>query len=166
MVDFSKLMGQTPEERDARREEQERSRIASELEQRSAAATSFRRFTLAHDPEIRYLRSGEVTAVLRYEKDGVPATAIARSVQAEDERSFVDRFSRLSAGDDLVAHGHMETRRWKDQENRWRSTDEFQVDVPISPDAFRHELPEGVSFPRSAFSISQERAGRSAGMGR
>ena len=70
-----------------------------------------------------------------------------------------------SNGDEIVAHGHEETRRWKDQRNAWRSSVEFQVDVPLAPESFRNELPEGVSFPRTAYAKKQDEiASRQQGM--
>ena len=155
MVDFSKLMAKSPEERERDRAEMDRRFLEKDLSERAGAATDMRRLVLTEDPEVRYGRDGLPYALLRSEREGSPYSVVAKPVFGEDDRAFCRRMDRLDKGDEIVAHGHEEERRWKDQNNNWRSTKEFQADVPLSPESFRNELPEGVSFPPSAFSRKQ-----------
>lgn len=158
MVDFSKLMAMSPEEREERRAEQDRRAVEKDLAERAEAATDMRRLRLSEDPDIRFDRAGFPYAILRSEREGEPYVSVAKPVHGEDDRSFVKRLATLEIGDEFVAHGHEETRRWKDQRNNWRSSKEFQVDVPISPEALKPVLPDGVVFPPSAFARRQQMA--------
>ena len=165
MVDFSKLMAMSPEERERNRAESERRLIEKDLADRASAATDLRRLELTEDPDVRYGRDGIPFAVLRSERDGSSYSSITRPVTGEDERSFVRRLSEMEKGEEFIAHGHEETRSWKDQGGSWRSSVEFQIDVPLSPEKLRHELPEGMTFPQSAYARKQaELAERQRGM--
>lgn len=156
MVDFSKLMNKSPEERERDRAAMDRRLLEKDLSERAEAATDMRRLTLTEDPEVRYGRDGLPYALLRSEREGKPYAAVVRPVFGEDDRAFCRRMDRLDKGDEIVAHGHEETRRWQDQNRNWRSSKEFQVDVPLAPEAFKNELPAGVSFPPSAFARKQQ----------
>lgn len=165
MVDFSKLRSMSPEERQQRRDESEKRALEKDLSDRAEAATDVRRLVLTDDPEVRYGRDGVPFALLRSEREGKPYPSVVKPVHGEDDRAFSNRIDRLSKGDEIVAQGHEETRRWKDQQDNWRSSIEFQVDVPLAPEALKHDLPEGVSFPQSAFAKKQvELASRQQGM--
>lgn len=166
MVDFKKLMEITPEDREQRNRDYERRAIENDLAERAEAATELRRLLLSDDPEIRYGRDGLPFAILRSERDGVSYSSVTKPVWNEDERRFADRISSLKAGDEIIVHGHENTRRWMDQKQHWKSSKEFQIDVPIAPEALKHELPEGLSFPPSAYAKKQkELASRQQGMG-
>lgn len=165
MVDFKKLMETSPEEREAHNREYERRATQDDLTARAGAATEMRRLVMTDDPEIRYGRDGLPFALLRSERDGAAYSSVTKPVWGEDERGFVARIAGLKEGDEFIAHGHEETRRWKDQRQNWRSSVEFQIDVPLSPDRLRHELPEGVEFPQTAYAKKQtELAQRQRGM--
>jgi len=155
MVDFKKMMEMSSEEREQRNRDYERRAVESDLAERAVAATDMRRLVMSDDPEIRYGRDGLPFAILRSEKDGAPYSSVTKPVWGEDERKFVERMSGLKEGDEIIAHGHEETRRWKDQRQNWKSSVEFQIDVPLSPDRLRHELPEGVAFPQTAYAKKQ-----------
>ena len=165
MVDFKKLMETTPEEREQRNRDYERRSIENDLAERAEAASDLRRMALSDDPEIRYGRDGVPFAILRSEREGAPYSSVTKPIWGEDERRFVDRISSLKEGDEIIAHGHEDTRRWKDQKQNWRSSKEFQIDVPLAPEALKNELPEGLSFPPSSYAKKQaELASRQQGM--
>jgi hypothetical protein len=155
MVDFSRLMTMTPEEREARNSDYERRAVEDDLAGRALEATEVRRLVLTEDPEIRFGRDGYPFAFLRSEREGKPYVSVTKPVWGEDGRRFVDRIAKMGKGDEFIAHGHEKTRRWTDRSNNRRSSIEFQIDVPLSPEALKHELPEGVSFPQSAFAKKQ-----------
>jgi len=152
--DFTKLSNMTQEERDERDRKRDVEEQQKELKERSGKATVAKKFTLIEDPEVRFDGFGGATAVLR----GEDFTAISKSLIHEDAHVFSDRFAKLNKGDDIVAHGHMEKRSWKDRDNNWKSTQEFVADIPVSPAGMKHDILEGVKMPASAFALRQQQS--------
>lgn len=165
-IDFSKLLSQTEEEREQSRARQQQRWLEDELKERAEAATELRRLTLTEDPEIRSDRAGFPFARFAAERNGQRYAAVLKPVHGEDRSDFYKRMDQLRAGDEIVAHGHEETRRWTDARGQWRHAKEFHMDVPVSPPELKSPLPEGTVFPQSAFSRKQaEMASRHNGMG-
>lgn len=166
MVDFSKLLKTTPEERLEQREASERRWVEQELQERAESATDFRRLTLTEDPEIRYDRSGFPFARFTSERDGQRYAAVINPFHNEDSRDFAGRMGQLKVGDEITAHGHEEDRRWKDGQGQWKSVKEFHIDVPLAPESLKPSLPDDLEFPQSSFARKQaELASRQRGMG-
>ena len=158
MVDFSKLLNETEEERNERRLQAERAILQNELK-KTAEASPFREsFVLSEDPSIRYDRSGFPYALLRLENDSKFDSAIVEPFPGEEDRTFIKRVESLSAGDSVVADGDVKDRNWKDGDGKWHSRKEFAVGIPVSPESFVPTLPDGVSMPLSRYQENQANA--------
>lgn len=155
MVDFSKLLNISDEEREERNRNFEKNLRQRELNELAEESPDFRKLVLTEEPEFRMEMSGTQIALLRHEHAGKASRAIVKSLINEDRDEFYDRVSSLKVGDEVVVHGESKSRNWKDAKGEWRSADEFNVGVVMSPESLKPNLQEDVSFPPSKFTRQQ-----------
>lgn len=137
MIDFSKLLNETPEDRDERRQhlegEREKAEIAADIGRRESWSRQTIAATVVEEPEIRMMPSYEQIVHLRCE--------------APDGRQFAARYwlpayytnaaetvLRIAApGKRLNLKGYWKTRQWNDARGAQRSTREFNAQFILDP---------------------------------
>lgn len=162
-IDFSKLLNESPEERESARSAAEKTRIEADLADRYARSQARLQFELSEDPVVRTFPSGEMAATFYgHRADGSEFKGIMTSLDHESSDEFHKRVYSVRSSDHIDVEYHNKDRRWKDREGAWRSVTEQVIDVVRRPESLRPELPEGVVEPTSALEIRNREAMRAA----
>lgn len=128
MVDFSKLLSQTPAERAAADEERRHAEIIAERNKRTALSKATIILTLAEGAELRSDMSGEKTVYLTGSTpDGRPARAVYTAPSYISDDAVYSVTDRLIAGSKLSLKGYWRKRQWKDRSGNPQSVWEFQT---------------------------------------
>lgn len=155
VFDFSKLSQTQQMSKEEKVEWDKRLNVAEQqkaINIKFSKAVITKKFSLIEDSDIRFNNTGDPVAILR----GKDFTALSEPLIHEDSHDFIDRYSKLKKGDEVMAHGHMENRSWKDRDNNWQSKDEFIMDAPISPAFIGNKLLEGVKKPVTVVALRQQ----------
>lgn len=159
MVDFSKLLKRSPEERQRDRDEADReyeqetlSRDDAERDRKSVKAITL---TLEHEPEMRGLMSGERAILFRGTQPGQSNASVSsytvpvRTERSEDGRRALDGMLReMGGGDKITLTGQWSKRHWKTSTGAPKSAWEFNA---------QHMVPGEMSLEKAMEKVRQDR---------
>lgn len=167
MVDFKKLMNETPEEREARQAEMQQRDADNRLgslndEYATRALRSTKRLSLTVD-EYQYRTSPSLEGgviIHGTTPNNERVVVMLNTLYEEDGKELQKRMGNLACGDKIVVDGDYEARRWKDNKGAWHTSQEFQALMPVIPAclSLSERLPQEVKRQPSAYSVSQQMA--------
>jgi len=136
MVDFSTLGKIDPAQMKADEAERRERFYQGEEAARDAASKKALTITLAHEPEMRFMPSGDRVMLLRGVEDGrtSPLTAVyvvpTRTTDSEDREAAFDQTLRgLGGGDRVSLAGQWAKRGWNDQRGQRHEAWEFKTQI-------------------------------------
>lgn len=174
-IDFSKLMNETPEERETRRIESEAQykRNALEFTQKEVTGRSSRstqRLAITVTDYQGLPEFGKRNGVIVHgtKDNGERVGVLVQPLEHEDYQEFRNRFQDLEPGSRMIADGLYEQRRWKDMKGDWHNQPEFQALMPVMPASLKltNRVDSEITIAPSAFTKQQNAASQSQGVHR